>query len=197
MPRWWDGAPAPARPELDCLNCNREWKCCAFQPFVPNFLLGAFLANGGDLAPMRDLLQPLGLIPGQDYRERYLKTPENERGEDFLCRFYDRQTRACKNWSYRPGECSTFFCKPGSFDVEQHSYAVFNAETAVAQMALAQLGFENHRISLQVSYLNDPEFAPAQVEFSYLMEIYRRSWDWAQKLPVDQVRQWTGELQWA
>lgn len=197
MPRWQSNGPESKRPDLDCLGCAREWKCCAFQPFVANFLLGAYLSEGGDLLPMRSMLQPLGMIPGGDYRAKYLQTPELERGEEFLCRFYDRGTRKCGNWKYRPGECSTYFCKPGNFDVQRHSRAVFDHETAVAQMALSELGFESSRIAHQVAYLNDPGFHPVSVEFSFLMEIYRRSWEWAKHLKADAVTRWTQELSWA
>jgi hypothetical protein len=197
MPRWQSNGSGCSRPELDCLGCTREFKCCAFQPFVANFLLGAYLADGGNLLPMRAMLQPLGLIPGGEYRAKYLGTAEAERGEEFLCHFYDRQTRRCGNWKHRPGECSTYFCKPGKFDVDHHSRQTFDRETAIAQMALSELGFERGRIAQQIAYLNDPGFHPSTVEFAYLMEIYRRSWEWAKRLNANQVERWTGELTWA
>ncbi len=196
MPRWLQAEPGLSRPQLDCMACNRDFKCCAFQPFVPNFLLGAYLSEGGDLSGMREWLQPLGLIPDLQYRQGYLSTPEDQRGEEFLCRFYRTETRSCGNWKYRPGECSTYFCKSDRFDIDKYSRKVFNVETAMAQMALGFLGFEAKKIDHQVSYLNGEEHHPLRVEFSYLMEIYRRSWVWANGVAAEQVHQWTGELQW-
>lgn len=186
----------PTRPDLDCLTCTKEWKCCAFQPFVPNFLLGGFLAEGGDLYVQREMLQPLGLVPTRAYRDRFEQTPESERGIEFLCTFYRQDTGRCGNWQHRPGECSTYFCRPDGFDVGKYSSETFNIETAIAQMALSRLGFEGKRIAQQIDHLNDPEPHPARFEFSYLMEIYRRSWDWALVLRPEQVRAWTGQLQW-
>jgi Fe-S-cluster containining protein len=174
--RWLEDRPDLV-PVLDCAACTlalerpafahrwRSYKCCTFQPFVANFLAGAMLEAGLDalaLKASKATLQPLGAIPTAGFREHYLATPEDSRGEEHLCSYFDEINRRCTVWSHRPGECSTFFCSDnGRSEREVYSQRLFHIETAVAQMALVELGFAPEAIAAQVEALNQPILAPA------------------------------------
>jgi hypothetical protein len=172
---------------LDCSSCSRALKCCDFQPFVANFLLGAMLSAGRGLpeAGADFSYQPLGLVPSASFRARHAATPEFERGEDLLCAFYDRASRQCAVWSARPGECSTYLCTPPSEARTRFSERSFAVETGLSQMALALQGFSPREISEQIDFLNTPE---GGIEAAGdVFEIYRRSWVWAQGLSAKEV----------
>jgi hypothetical protein len=155
-------------------------KCCAFQPIIANFYIGAMLEAGE--SPFRDLgrkggFQPIGLIPTRAFREELTALPEEKRRSAQACAFYDLEKRACSIWNYRPAECSFYFCTEDPAR-ERWSEQAFALETNMAQMALAHLGFSAREIAAQVDYLNDPppdlpEFTRSEAE-----DVYLRAWRW-------------------
>src|SRR6185312_8190070 len=107
--RWLEDRPDLV-PALDCAACTlalerpsfasrwRSYKCCTFQPFVANFLAGAMLEAGLEalaIHPDKALRQPLGVIPTAGFRELYLTTPEDLRGKEHLCSYFDKTYRRC------------------------------------------------------------------------------------------------------
>lgn len=194
----WLKAPLLARPSVDCGRCSksdsssrperwREFKCCTFQPFVPNFALGKFLKDGGKLPSLKfdHLWQPLGLLPGLDYRKRYETTPEDDRGENLLCQFYEN--RRCTIWAVRPTECATHFCvKTGSeaLELAVQSYAL---ETGVAQLVLDELGYDAEAISQQIDWLNGEQKPLRGLDAAEAAALYRKAWDTALKFPRERV----------
>lgn len=194
-------------PKVDCDVCTlsverpavaarwSRFKCCTFQPFVANFYCGAHLASGGRLqgvASANARLQALGVVASKGYRDFYPLTPDDERGEDHLCAFYQRSERRCGIWNFRPGECSLHFCGADAKRELRAQWAekVFAVESAVAQMALVQLGFSPRALATQVECLNaldrdEPDLSVAQAE-----DLYRGAWNWAETLEAEQVLEW-------
>jgi hypothetical protein len=108
-------------------------KCCTYHPGLPNYLVGAILADTGEeLAEGRRRLRAriaarIGVTPG------YLAPPRKynviyaaARGAGFfgrskvmLCPYFDEENDGrCNVWRYREAVCSTYFCtytagKPG------------------------------------------------------------------------------------
>lgn len=185
----WLGQPQAATPRLDCDRCSKslqsasakrwqDWKCCAFQPFVPNYSLGKFLEEGGQLPTLNwdHLWLPIGLVPGTLYRDKYSRTDDDDRGEDLKCAFY--QERRCAIWSSRPSECSTFFCEGRTPEIAEISNTAFRVETTVAQLALLHLGYSEADIFTQIDVLNG-EDSLETLDPLAAGEIYRRCWRWA------------------
>jgi Fe-S-cluster containining protein len=169
--------------QLDCLGCKKPGKCCDFQPFIPNFLLGAMLHAGLDLPEAGEhSYQPIGLVPGRSFRERHAKT--SERGSDLLCRFF--KDNKCSVYQYRPSECRNYYCE-GMTEIHRlRSQREFDFETKLAQLALRHLGFSDRYINLQIDILN-AEVDPEPVE-SVPRELYRSAFAWAGQRPVKEVQ---------
>lgn len=189
------------RPDVDCASCTlarerpasserwRKYKCCTFQPYVANFLMGSMPESEW---PGREWLswQPLGLVPRRGYRAEYEATPEDERGPSLLCAFFSEATRSCRVWRHRPAECSTFFCKTTNYPHERLSTSLSRIESAVAQMALTEFGFTNDEIAEQLEFKNDPSKPEPEFEFDFVREIYRRSANWAKTLNPAEILSW-------
>lgn len=101
-------------------------KCCTYHPSLPNYLVGAILADTSDeLAEGRRRLRAkiaarIGVTPA------YLAAPRKynviyaaARGAGFfgrskvmLCPYFDEENDGrCTVWKYRESVCSTYFCK--------------------------------------------------------------------------------------
>jgi len=199
--RQWITAEDLKPPELDCAGCSmaitdplngerwRKNKCCTFQPFFPNFYLGAILNDfPRELASAQVYLGPLGMIANEDFRARWLTTVEEFKGENHHCFFYDHHQRKCTVWAFRPGECSTYFCQPVARAAEM-SHKTFAVESAVAQMAMIELGYSPDDVSREVETLNS---GVGSKDWSYekVLTVYRRSWEWSQELQPKQIQQW-------
>jgi Fe-S-cluster containining protein len=97
-------------------------KCCSFQPFIPNFALGALLKKSREAneseglafstrlaaAGARGRLTPLGLIPqeieAENLRGRFGKD------ESLRCTFFNSVTNDCSIWQHRPSICASYVC---------------------------------------------------------------------------------------
>ena len=100
-----------------------DTKCCTFEPRLPNYLVGALLADGrAELAEgrrrMRERLAskvgvgPLWLRPPAKYALLYNQARRAfGRAGSLRCSFYEPTAGACTIWPYREAVCSTFFCK--------------------------------------------------------------------------------------
>lgn len=181
-------------PQLDCARCLKPAKCCAFQPFVPNFLLGAWLEKSESLLEIANVrFHPVGAVACPDYRARHEKVTAagGDPGVDLLCGFFDRERRTCSIWNFRPGECSTYFCD--DLRVSEDRQAIrdksFALEMAVAQMALVELGFSAREIAEQVDLVNGASSAQIYPGPELLM-MYKKAWKWSQGLSREMVKSW-------
>lgn len=190
LSRWLSTRPK-ALPALDCVACAKKWKCCDFQPFVPNFALGAILEKNPAFALTGvHHWQPLGLVPSHEFRARHAATQPEAREPDLVCQFFDKRERRCGIWEFRPGECSNYFCEGMGAELTAASEAAFTIETVVAQRALFELGFAQAEVGEQIDLLNAPGSFRAYSEVE-LRSIYSESWRWARNLSADEVRRWT------
>ena len=182
LARWLDDEPAP---RVDCAGCARgRFKCCDFQPFVPNFLVGAALETGRPLpaAAERFRRQPLGLIPTAQFR-----SARDGAGTPDRCAFFERG--ACGIWAFRPGECSAYTCVTENHDLAGRAFAL---ETTLAQMALIELGFAGPTVEGQIDILNDPGDALGHADD--VEPIYRRAWAWVRTRSRADLAAWLEDL---
>lgn len=212
---WFEAAqmrPFPLLPKLDCKSCTRaqsalstqekerweNWKCCTFQPFVPNYLLGSMLETKS--LPKNHsnqfALSPLGLCPTAEYRTRFFTKEDSERGEDLICAFYDKERGICGNWKNRPSECSTYFCQDSSF-YRARSRDLFDWEMAVAQMALIEHGFSDQETGAMMSWMDWNDEGRLKLLWAHYLgkeiEFYQSCWKWAQTLQARDVLSWLPE----
>jgi Fe-S-cluster containining protein len=129
------GAPTHGEPAATCQDCamlapspgltsfHPDTKCCTYTPTIPNFLVGAALADARlDAIGGRDSLRariaaragvtPLGL--GRDPVSSLIADHAGAAfGQAALlrCPHYDSPTGNCGVWLHRNAVCSTWFCK--------------------------------------------------------------------------------------
>ena len=128
------GATVPAESKATCSDCAmcRPWppvesfkpdvKCCSFTPALPNFRVGAILADpdpalerGRETVRARiranDGATPLSLEPPRTYALTYAKRSREGFGIDraLLCPHFD--DGKCSIWRWREAVCSTYYCR--------------------------------------------------------------------------------------
>jgi hypothetical protein len=100
-----------------------QTKCCTYQPTVPNYLVGALLADTGDhleegRARIRGAIRsrvgvtPSGIAPSRKYVSLYRTSWRAfGRAASLACPYYEADEGCCTVWDHRTALCSTFFCK--------------------------------------------------------------------------------------
>ncbi len=116
------GQTAPV--EMDYFNPDA--KCCTWYPTLPNYLVGAILADTSEeLAEGRRRLREkiaarIGVTPQfMAAPRKYTVLYSATRGQGFfgrttsmLCPYFDKENGGrCTVWKYREAVCSTYFCK--------------------------------------------------------------------------------------
>ncbi len=136
---------APEEPRATCSDCamcsagrqapdgleagffSPDIKCCSYHPTLPNYLVGAALA---DTSPeraagqkrLRDKIEKrvgvtsVWLAAPRKYLVLYeaARSSSFGRSESLLCPYFDRDAKNCSIWPYRESVCATFFCKYGA-----------------------------------------------------------------------------------
>ena len=125
-------------------------KCCAYVPALPNYLVGAILADASDdnaagrrstqqrIALGGPRLSPLGLIPGPH-------APPKLGAVEPRCPHLD--DGRCGIWKHRHAVCSTWFCKHERGAAGQAAWLVLRALLMAVEQELAlwccrEAGFE-------------------------------------------------------
>lgn len=192
--RWVEGAlgrPLPAEGRATCDDCamatrdgkaplsaERAYhpavKCCTYLPFLPNFNIGAILADEA-LPEGRALVAervrgrlgatPRGMGPSPEWRRTYddaVARDEFGRRIDLTCPYYDgRDGGRCSIWRHRESVCATYFCKYERGAAGMNSWRLVRAMIQVAEHALATHCL--HELGLPaaaLAELHDPEGAP-------------------------------------
>lgn len=100
-----------------------DTKCCTYQPKLPNYLVGAILADESEeMAEGRARVlervragvgvTPLGLNPPARYNLLYTNARDFfGKSSAMRCPFYRLGAGNCTIWKYREAVCSTWFCK--------------------------------------------------------------------------------------
>ncbi len=100
-----------------------DTKCCTYYPKLPNYLVGALLADADPAieegrSRVRDKISrrvgvgPQWLRPPARYKILYDNAHRAfGRSESLLCPYFDKAGGSCSIWPFREAVCSTFFCK--------------------------------------------------------------------------------------
>jgi hypothetical protein len=120
----------------DCAMCDKsgrgkaddpaffqpDIKCCSYHPTLPNYLVGAALADASLLeggARLRAKIAarvgvtPLWVSSPRKWLVVYDAARDSSfgRSERLLCPYFERGSGSCTVWPYRESICATFFCK--------------------------------------------------------------------------------------
>ncbi len=130
---------APEEPKATCNDCSMcppkevvpgvtyfrpDTKCCTYQPTVPNYLVGAILADEepameeGRRRIRAHIASRVGvtarwLSPSGKRQALFRAARESSFGRTTLlrCPYYEPDGGLCTIWRHRESVCSTFFCK--------------------------------------------------------------------------------------
>jgi hypothetical protein len=170
-------------------------KCCTYYPLVPNFAVGAVLADTGgryshaqkvirDLIQKRQYALPIGLLAPVRYQLEFKKRQKGEFGriEEWLCPYFHKEKNQCSMWAYRGAVCTSFYCQSsfgrrGQKYWSQISDYLTYVEMALLEEALIRLDFSPRQISESLHYLNR-EDGTAQEKKSWVLpeKVARRFW---------------------
>ncbi|HEY8074225.1 MAG TPA: hypothetical protein VIF62_08950, partial [Labilithrix sp.] len=121
----------------DCAMCDKsagagaqvsafrpDAKCCTYHPTIPNYLVGALLADPspaleeGRTRVRARIATRMGITPEWVAAPRKASVLHHAaRGASFgrslvlLCPYFARESGDCTIWKYRESVCTTFFCK--------------------------------------------------------------------------------------
>jgi len=171
LPPFFD-TPAPEEPKATCDDCamcppkdpvpgvvyfRPDTKCCTYQPHLPNYLVGAILADD-DPAMAEGVRRIRAHIAGRTGVTSRWLAPSRKRTALFRaaressfgrtlalrCPYYKEEGGQCTIWRHREATCSSFFCKysagaDGQTFWRAHEAYLRHAEFALASHAVAQL----------------------------------------------------------
>lgn len=155
-------------------------KCCTFEPFLPNFLVGEIIkAEQGSPSFISSVLQhkistfkeaiPLGVLPSLDFRLEFKKLGKGEEfgnRESWLCPYFNGVSSSCGIWRSRGSVCTSFFCISSKGEMGQKFWTKLGdyfhlIEMGLAQRALVEMGFGPRSMQAQLSYLEAENKAAA------------------------------------
>lgn len=169
-----------------------DLKCCTYEPFMPNYLVGAILKQndvGSEIIRekirTRNYSLPIGMTASLGYQVTFNhRNPEdfgNKR--DWLCSYYNVENNNCNIWRNRGATCTTFFCKSDSGKKGMQFWTRLNdylnyTEMALMEEALVRLDFSPRQVSDLLDYLNRHEATPAEMKAKVLPEkLARKIWN--------------------
>ena len=104
----------------DCLRAKKcsslkeyfraDLKCCTYQPFLPNYIVGAILSDPEIAAVTKHLITdriqadqfvlPIGLFPSFSFQVEFINRDLHQFGqrEDWLCPFFNKEENQCNIW---------------------------------------------------------------------------------------------------
>lgn len=150
---------------LDCGKCafksySPSVKCCTFEPFVPNFIVGDLELRSG----RNSLELPLGILPKPQFQVEFKaqKSEKFGRNEDWLCSSYDPENQKCRIWHHRGSTCVSFYCQSEKGGVGIKFWDIVSdllsaIEVHWAMELLRRLDFGEDIIERQVEYLDFDE----------------------------------------
>lgn len=174
---------APEEKKATCDNCamsegrhkgpkfyKPDLKCCTFQPFIPNFLVGGVFEDAS-ASKAHEVLRhqienrlyslPVGMTASVRYQMEFKSNKESDFGQnpDWLCSYYDRETQLCKMWRHRGVVCTTFYCKSSYGKQGMHFWSDLSdylsyVEMALMEESLVMLDFSPRQVSTLITYLN-------------------------------------------
>jgi Fe-S-cluster containining protein len=162
LPPFFD-QPAPEEPKATCANCamcppkdpmpgvtyfRPDTKCCTYQPFIPNYLVGALLSDldpamaEGQRRARAHIQSRVGvtsrwLAPSRKRAALFRAARESSFGRTTLLRCpYLGPEGLCTVWRHRESVCSTFFCK---YDAGADGQAFWRAVDAYLRLVEREL----------------------------------------------------------
>jgi Fe-S-cluster containining protein len=142
-------------PRIVTDNYRKDYRCCTYQPAVPNYALGLALQTKIGKKAVGNLLKSNAVLPEGSLQtpiewHRYLETSKEEKfgkTDKILCPLIDVKTGYCNIYAFRNSICSTFFCVHDHGDAgmnfwERAQELVTQVESVLQQWVLEEVGFD-------------------------------------------------------
>lgn len=174
---------------------RKDLKCCTFEPYLPNYLVGALFHHekSNQLAcnilrkkiEKRNYALPVGMLASVRYQVVFNQRKPEDFGnrEDWLCPYYNKENNNCNVWRNRGAVCTTFFCKSShgkkglGFWGELNDYLTY-VEMALMEEALVNLDFSPRQISDCLEYFNRHEASAKEMKSDTLdLATSRKLWN--------------------
>lgn len=179
----------------DKRNYKANLKCCTFQPFQANYLIGEILSNKQTPLKVRERIDciietneyalPIGIVASIPKQIEFHKTKKDFGNlENMLCPYFDREQNNCGIWKSRSSVCTSFHClssygKNGFAFWDSLSNFISFIEMAFMEECLLKLGFNPIEISEQTYFLDEFKKKPKAnfgtlLEESYAKKIWKK-----------------------
>lgn len=190
----------PEERRSTCMSCPRiitdhyrpDYRCCTYQPSVPNYALGLALQTPSGEKPVRKLIEggfvlPEGSLHTPQEWYQYLKVTSSEKfgnNETVLCPLLDPATGFCNIYAFRNSVCSTFYClhdhgNSGSRFWDRMQELVGQVEAVLQQWALVEVGFDLDRYFATLNRLSDNLAQIPQKGGGWTIKARKQLWgDW-------------------
>lgn len=184
-----------------CSNCNwksyqPDLKCCTYEPYLPNYLVGALLESSSTSEGAKQALRrkiekrqfslPIGMTASVKYQVEFNGRKAEDFGNraDWLCPYYNRDLNNCGIWKYRGAVCTTYYCrsdlgKKGLRFWDDLSGYLTYVEMALMEDVLVHMDFSPRQISDCLDYINRYEGTALELK--------------SQSLPIEKAKKlWNG-----
>lgn len=168
-----------------------DLKCCTFQPFQTNYLLGQILNSPKTPMKVLERIQlkmeqfeyvlPIGIVASISNQVQFVKRKSTDFGNrrDWLCPYYDVLKNNCGIWKSRSSVCTSFHCLSsyGAIGFEfwdKLSDYISYIEMALMEEAMLKLDFTPNEISEQVGFLNRTKLFYKEKPAPFLSEEFSR-----------------------
>jgi Fe-S-cluster containining protein len=179
----------------DKRNYKPNLKCCTFQPFQTNYLLGEILGSSTIPIEVYSRIQtmietheyalPIGIVASIPKQIEFHKTKKDFGNlESMLCPYFDRVQNNCGIWKSRSSVCTSFHClssygKKGFAFWDSLSNYISFIEMAFMEECLLKLNFTPIEISKQVYFLDEFKKKPKEnfgthIEESFAKQIWKK-----------------------
>ena len=175
------------------LTYEANLKCCTYEPFVPNYWVGALLKEA-DRFPLgvahfrkkiqeRGLALPIGILPDLEFQVIFNARKKGQFGneKDWICPYFDQAKNNCGIWKYRGSICMTFFCqsdygKSGMTFWSHFSNYLTYVEGSLMEETLVDLDFSPRQVSSYLEYVNRSSATKKEMQ-NFTPEEYRKLWN--------------------
>lgn len=173
--RWLDVSVLETK--ATCDDCamspkyEKHLKCCTFEPYLPNYIVGEILSYDDQYPEVRKKLKdrirrreftlPLGVVPNFKFQIEFNNRQPTDFGkrQDWICPYYDTGAERCYIWRLRGSVCTSFYCKSNRGERglkywDQVKEYLSLVEMTLAEELLVDRGFSPRQISEQLGYFN-------------------------------------------
>lgn len=202
---FFDLKKIPRECESTCNNCPEikdsgyrpDYRCCTFQPRIPNYMLGLSLLGPhksshstiSSLQWQRFFL-PEGLVASPKRWALFLEDASEDKfgkSTQVLCHFLNKKSGVCEIYQYRNAPCSTFFCRHDQGYLGQQFWDSLMIYINQIEYALSQWVMDELGIDVELYFKKFDSFA------QNLSVINHKDLGWPQEILFEVWSSWYGK----